>query len=272
MPRIEGTSNRQSSFLRAFRLHHGGPPPEAWPSPAILRRWLRHHGFRRAFTDLQRTLKTALSFQSLTTGLAAAQSLHHALVSPPAPDPDLNPEPRTLNPSQRLELHRERLRNRTALTFLRLAHARLSKPPPRRRPTAAAPAPEKKTHPDADDDDREVTYEEAAALLLHPNCRPEVGIAFLKGEPHPYFDEPVYDMTTNPPTFIRPPNPAAVARAKAAHDEAVALIKAEYARRGETPPPDLVAPYTPRDPYAASDNAANANAAVNAPPPAHRTR
>jgi hypothetical protein len=56
MPRIPNTSNQQSSFLRAFHKNKSGPPPQDWPSPAILRRWLRKPGFLKALQSIRQTL------------------------------------------------------------------------------------------------------------------------------------------------------------------------------------------------------------------------
>ena len=56
MDNISGTSRLQTIFLRAFRLQPAGSTPDQWPSPAILRRWLRKPPFRRAlaWTDENR--------------------------------------------------------------------------------------------------------------------------------------------------------------------------------------------------------------------------
>jgi hypothetical protein len=58
MPRIPGTTNRQSAFLRSFRLR-ADPPLDTRPSRAILDRWLRNPTFRRAYDDIQQTLRIA---------------------------------------------------------------------------------------------------------------------------------------------------------------------------------------------------------------------
>ena len=52
MPRQKDLTHRQTIFLKAFRTHPNGPPPDAWPSPAILRRWRRRPTFRRAMDSL----------------------------------------------------------------------------------------------------------------------------------------------------------------------------------------------------------------------------
>jgi hypothetical protein len=77
MPRIPGNSNAASSFLRSFRTSPSGPPPEKWPAPAVLRRWLRRPAFRAAFSSLQDTLRLQADFHLSTaaTRAAAAQAL-----------------------------------------------------------------------------------------------------------------------------------------------------------------------------------------------------
>src|SRR5205814_599277 len=62
MPRVIGCNDRQSSFLRSFRSNPSGPPPKDWPSPAILRRWLRRPSFRSALHSIQSTLRIQESF------------------------------------------------------------------------------------------------------------------------------------------------------------------------------------------------------------------
>ena len=57
MPRIDGTTNAQTTFLRAFRNNPAGPPPDEWPAPAVLRRWLRRPCFQQALTTLREVLR-----------------------------------------------------------------------------------------------------------------------------------------------------------------------------------------------------------------------
>ena len=58
MPRIPGTTNRQSAFLRSFRLDPN-PPPPSWPSRAILDRWLRRPAFRIAYDQVRESQRNA---------------------------------------------------------------------------------------------------------------------------------------------------------------------------------------------------------------------
>lgn len=75
MPIIAETTDTQSAILRAFRAFPGGPPAELWPSPAILRRWLRRPGFRKAFQSIQQTLQTETEFHLAAAATAAARRL-----------------------------------------------------------------------------------------------------------------------------------------------------------------------------------------------------
>jgi hypothetical protein len=73
MPRIPGTTNRQTAFLRALRTHLDGPPPELWPSPAILRKWLRRETFRRALDSIRDTLTYQTDFALASAASSAAR-------------------------------------------------------------------------------------------------------------------------------------------------------------------------------------------------------
>jgi hypothetical protein len=104
MPRIPHTTDAQSKFLRAFRTNPFGPPPEDWPSPAILRRWLRRPAFRLAML----TLRDALRFQS-EFHLAAA-SAHAARRLAAAASHDEDPSLTTRDSYRLLHLHHLRQR------------------------------------------------------------------------------------------------------------------------------------------------------------------
>src|SRR5947207_12875074 len=84
MPRVIGCNDRQSSFLRSFRSNPSGPPPKDWPSPAILRRWLRRPSFRSALQSIQSTLRIQESFL-----LTAASSTALRTLDPVASSPDI---------------------------------------------------------------------------------------------------------------------------------------------------------------------------------------
>jgi hypothetical protein len=73
MPRIPGTTHAQTIFLRTFRNNPTGPAPADWPSPAILRRWLRRPRFRQALHSVQDTLRFQADFHLATAATKAAQ-------------------------------------------------------------------------------------------------------------------------------------------------------------------------------------------------------
>jgi hypothetical protein len=83
MPRIPGTSNAQSAFLRTFRSNPAGPPPEEWPAPAVLRRWLRRPAFQDALVTLREVLRFRTEFHLTAAAAQAAQRLQ----SNPSQDP-----------------------------------------------------------------------------------------------------------------------------------------------------------------------------------------
>jgi hypothetical protein len=83
MPRIRGTNNRQTTFLRAFRTSPTGPAADQWPSPALLRKWLRRPAFARALD----TVLAALRFQT-DFHLASAAAIAARALSDPNSPPD----------------------------------------------------------------------------------------------------------------------------------------------------------------------------------------
>ena len=124
MPRIPGTNDTQSSFLRAFKTSPTGPAPDQWPSPAILGRWLRRPTFARAL----QSLLAALRFQSDFQLASAATHAANRIASSSAQHPDA-----TIQDLERL---------------LRLAHLR------QRVPAApdVAPSPTRANKDDSDPD------------------------------------------------------------------------------------------------------------------------
>ena len=73
---LPGMSHAQTAFIRAFRHSPTGPRPNDWPSPAILRRWLRKPTFRSAYQSLIALTRNQLSFQLLCASLQSVQDLH----------------------------------------------------------------------------------------------------------------------------------------------------------------------------------------------------
>ena len=79
MPRIEGTTNAQTKFLRAFRTDPHGPSVDKWPSPAVLRRWLRRPGFCDAMASIRDAMRYQADFQLLAASASAAHGLHTSI-------------------------------------------------------------------------------------------------------------------------------------------------------------------------------------------------
>ncbi|MDB5320033.1 MAG: hypothetical protein JWN40_1664 [Phycisphaerales bacterium] len=86
MPRIDGTTNAQTTFLRAFRNNPAGPPPDQWPAPAVLRRWLRRPCFQRALTTLREVLRFRADFHLTAAATQAARQLAQPDSAITAPD------------------------------------------------------------------------------------------------------------------------------------------------------------------------------------------
>jgi hypothetical protein len=107
MPRIPGTSNQQSAFLRAFRTHQNGPPAELWPSPALFRRWMRRPTFARAVDSLLQ----AVRFQTdVHLAFAACHAARQAAQTAAAPHNPAAPAPKPPDPNQLFRLHHLRQR------------------------------------------------------------------------------------------------------------------------------------------------------------------
>jgi len=106
MPRIPGTTNAQSKFLRAFYHHPAGPTKKSWPSPSILRCWLTTPSFRAALAQVQdnclHRARVQLSFSTFKAAHIIAQSFN--------------------DPSPSIEAQKSKLKN--ALSLLQLDHGR----------------------------------------------------------------------------------------------------------------------------------------------------
>jgi hypothetical protein len=101
MSRIKGTTERQTLFLRAFRTHQSGPPPELWPSPAIFRRWMRRPTFARAVDSLLDAVRLQTDFHLAFAALHSARQVACSAAAPPNPDV---PAPKLPDPNQLLRL------------------------------------------------------------------------------------------------------------------------------------------------------------------------
>ncbi len=81
MSNIKGTTKAQTLFLRSFRSNPHGPGVEHWPSPAILRRWLRRPGFVQAMQSVREAMQYQADFQLLAAASSAAHVLHTTVVT-----------------------------------------------------------------------------------------------------------------------------------------------------------------------------------------------
>jgi hypothetical protein len=75
MTPIPGTTRAQTVFLRAFRTNPAGPAHADWPTPAILRRWLRRPAFAAALKSLRNTFRFQVDFHLASAAAHAAQQL-----------------------------------------------------------------------------------------------------------------------------------------------------------------------------------------------------
>ena len=76
MKNRDGMTRAQTIFLRAFKTDPFGPGVEKWPSPAVLRRWLRRPGFVQAMRSVREALRYQADFQLLSAAASAAHVLH----------------------------------------------------------------------------------------------------------------------------------------------------------------------------------------------------
>src|SRR5687768_3265340 len=79
MTHIKGTTRRQTIFLRAFAKNPYGPPPDQWPSPVVLRRWLKRRGFCGAMNSILRALRYQADFHLTAAAATGAHVLHGTL-------------------------------------------------------------------------------------------------------------------------------------------------------------------------------------------------
>jgi len=180
MPDIKGTTRRQTLFLRAFPTHPAGPAPADWPSPAILRKWLRKPAFVKALHSLQEALRFQTDFHLSNAATNAARKFA-------AQDSELTTQ----------DLNR----------LLRHAHLR-------QRFAAISSAPGNGNHDDDDDDDNEQNKEppkptEPRYIVFGSNNRPIwIGdrallhkLAFHEGYTAPLEDWPDFPKPVPQDTF-----------------------------------------------------------------------
>ncbi|HLL88284.1 MAG TPA: hypothetical protein VK324_03180 [Tepidisphaeraceae bacterium] len=152
--------------MKAFRTHPDGPPPDCWPSPAILRRWLRRPTFRAALLSLRDTMRWQADLQLTAAAAVATHALQHAAAAVPTAD---------------LEAATAQQRSVTALTrLLRIYHLRQRFP-------AADPVPPPSAGEQAD---RGRSTEDLVAMMrtFHPDATVR---SFLGAWDGGYFDPPV---------------------------------------------------------------------------------
>lgn len=79
MPYIKGMTGTQTVFLRACAKHPNGPPADQWPSPVVLRRWLKRPGFCEAMNSILRALRYQADFHLTAAAASGAVRLHETL-------------------------------------------------------------------------------------------------------------------------------------------------------------------------------------------------
>ncbi len=140
MSDLPSTTRAQTLFLRAFHNHPDGPPPHDWPTPSVLRRWLKRPGFRRALATLRRALKVQHRLKLLLIARTADTALRAGITNTPMPTPpdqqpneqsDLAKEKEKQSPPPVSELQRRLCKD--LFTALR------PRPNRRRRPIVIAP-------------------------------------------------------------------------------------------------------------------------------------
>src|SRR5437867_678202 len=113
MSDIPNTTRAQTKFLRAMSKNPNGPPPQDWPSPTALRRWLRRPGFLNALQSVRETIFFQTDIHLAYTANAAFQLLKHTLENLPS-----DPEQRRL---QNATIH-------AASRLARISHLRQQNP------------------------------------------------------------------------------------------------------------------------------------------------
>ncbi|HRK31278.1 MAG TPA: hypothetical protein PLD59_09390 [Tepidisphaeraceae bacterium] len=92
MPRLPGTTNAQTSFLRSLRDQTGNHLPTDWPSAVVMRRWLRRPGFRAAIQSIQNALAVQADLQLSAAAAEAAAKLRDVVAPNTTQSGDDQPE------------------------------------------------------------------------------------------------------------------------------------------------------------------------------------
>jgi len=135
------TTRAQELFLEAFRQSPAGPAPADWPTPGVLRRWLKSRRFKKALTATRDAIRLQTDFHLASAASSAARALQTTIT--PATTADLDP-------AALADLYRT-LKSLTDL--LRLAHLRERFTTPPRGRTAA---PERNPVRDLNDENRRI--------------------------------------------------------------------------------------------------------------------
>ncbi len=153
MPTNLQVTRRQNAFLRS--LLQDAPGPDLWPSPAVLRRWLRRPAFLRALDSLRLTLNYTSDILLAYASTSAALSLQQ--------DP--------------LSHHSDPKWHKACLDLLRLSHLRQRFPATK--PPTLPPKP-------ADPTEQAVHQRFLALLnLVHPSVSAREALEFLENRADP---------------------------------------------------------------------------------------
>ena len=88
MSDIKGTTRAQTLFLRKARNNPHGPAPDSWPSPIVLRRWLRRPAFCAALETIRNAHRFRADLHLASASSSAAQSIESAALDPIPVDPN----------------------------------------------------------------------------------------------------------------------------------------------------------------------------------------
>ena len=172
MPRLT-RSDAQTKFLRSFLHSEFGPPVAAWPPPRVFLHWMRSGAFRRELAKLRRAAALERKVQAMLCAEHAWKKLAGIMAEAVA------------------DFAARAHEREHWLEVIRRAERWLGKTMGRTETvgetTVVAELEGEVKAEGACEDEREETVEEAAVRLMHPDCRPEVAIALMKGEPHPYY-------------------------------------------------------------------------------------
>ena len=88
MPRKQGSTDAQRTFLRLWIDHPEGPPAKDWPAPVYFARWLKNPRFRRTLNAIRDTHRYRSDLHLANASSSAAQTLDALAKAPDPADPD----------------------------------------------------------------------------------------------------------------------------------------------------------------------------------------